>query len=162
MTEPPELLPFNGDWSSYEDRLYEAFLDSFVRRTVQFRGWRVTAKYRPATRGKGYSFWHTISEAPDRDNRNENDRIPDIRRCERVCWIAWVIKNAGSEGFPWWETRRQNEIHVVIWARERDFAVVLVKRRDYYMLRTAYAEIKPHRRKTFERELAAFQKATKG
>ena len=91
------------------------------------------------------------SRIPDRNNRNEEDRIPNLRRCERILWIQWVIQNAGNDGFPWWENQRQGNTHVVIWAQEHDFAIVLAKRRDYYVLKTAYAEIKPHRRKTFRR-----------
>jgi hypothetical protein len=162
MSQPPELLPFHGDWTAYEDRIYEAFLDSFVHAGVRFRDWRVSAQYRPETRGKGYSFWHTISQAADRNNRNEEDRIPDLRRCERILWIRWVIDNAGKEGFPWWENERWGNTHVVIWARQHDFAVVLAKRRDYYVLKTAYAEIKPHRRATFESEWSAFCGSQKG
>lgn len=156
MTQPPDLLPFSGDWSTYETVIYAAFLESFVHSNIQFRGWRVTAQFRPETNGKGYSFWHTISEAPTQKNRNEDDRIPNLRRCERILWISWVIENAGGEGFPWWENTRGRDTHVVIWAREHDFAVILAKRRDYYMLKTAYAEIKSGRRATFEAELRAY------
>jgi len=52
---------------------------------------------------------------------------------------------------------RGRDTHVVIWARGHDFAVILAKRRDYYMLKTAYAEIKSGRRATFEGELRAFR-----
>jgi hypothetical protein len=159
MSEPPDLLLFQGDWPSYEDEVYEAFLCSFAHADVRFRGWRVTAQRRPETHGKGYSFWHTISEALDKNNRNEEDRIPDIRRCERICWISWVILNAGKEKFPWWENCRSSSTHVVIWAQDHDFAVVLAKRRDYYVLKTAFAEIKHHRRATFEAERRAFWEA---
>lgn len=155
--QPPDLITFSGDWASYENQIYDAFLDSFVRSDIRFLGHPVSAQYRPETNGKHFSFWHTISEAPNRDNRNEADRIPDFRRCERVCWISWAIGNAGSDGFKWWENRRGRETRVVIWAEQHDFAVVLAKRRDYYVLKTAYAEIKPHRRKTFEREWQEFQ-----
>ena len=162
MSQPPELLPFGGDWDTYEDEIYEAFLDSCVRPGVTFRGLRVAAQYRPETRGKGFSFWHTVSEAPSPDNRNENDRIPDLRRCERILWIRWVIDNAGTDRFPWWENERKGNTHVVIWAREFDFAVVLAKRKGYYVLKTAYAEIKPHRRHTFQREWDACSDTQKG
>lgn len=156
MTQPPALLPFGGDWPSYENVIYLAFLESFVRAGIQFRGLRVTAQFRPETNGKGYSFWHTISESPDQNNRDENERIPDMRRCERILWISWVIQNAGGGGFPWWENTRGRDTHVVIWARDHDFAVVLAKRSDYYMLKTAYAGIKSGRRAAFERELRAY------
>ena len=162
MNQAPELLLFNGDWPTYENKIYEAFLDTIVRTEILFQGLRVNAQYRPETRGKGFSFWHTISEAVDRRNRNEEDRIPDFRRCERIHWIRWVIENAGKDGFSWWENQRSGNTHVVIWAEKHDFAVVLAKRRDYYVLKTAYPEIKPHRRSSFEAEKTACWKAQKG
>lgn len=161
MSQPPELLPFSGDaskWAEYENLIYEAFMDSFVRPLVEFRGWKVSAQFRPETKGKGFSFWHTISEALDPKNRNEEDRIPNFRRCERIRWIRWVIENAESDGFLWWENSRGRDTHVVIWAKGYDFAVVLAKRKNYYLLKTAYAEIKPHRMAAFEAEWKAFWK----
>jgi hypothetical protein len=158
---PPDLLPFDGDWANYEEMVYRVFVDSFVRAGVKFCGLPVNAQRRPETRGKGFSFWHTISEAPERANRNEEDRVPSIRRCERIRWIEWVIRNADAAGFSWWENRRSGQTHVVIWAREYDFAVVLAKRNGYYVLKTAYSELAPHRRKTFEAELGEFMKSPK-
>lgn len=164
MSQSPELLPFGGEWEAYQDSVYEAFLQTFVRADVRFSGWRVKAQYRPETRGKGFSFWHVISEAPSRDNRNEDDRIPDLHRCERIRWIGWTIEQAqrGEAGFSWWENTRRRETRVVIWAESRDFAVVLAKRRGYYLLKTAYCDLKPHRRRSFERERDTFWQARKG
>jgi len=73
-----------------------------------------------------------------------------------------VIDNAGKDGFSWWENQRRGNTHVVIWAQAHDFAVVMAKRRDYYVLKTAYAEIKLHRRASFEKERSAFWAAQKG
>ncbi|HET9034222.1 MAG TPA: hypothetical protein VFN25_15125 [Dokdonella sp.] len=164
MSQPPELLPFEGEWGSYEDVLYDAFLTSFVRADIRFKGWRIKAQYRPDTRGKGFSFWHVISEAPSRENRNENDRIPALSRCARIRWIAWTIEqaNLGMDGFSWWENRRGRETGVVIWAERWDFAVILSKRNEFYLLKTAYCDLQSHRRRSFERERGAFWKAQKG
>lgn len=158
MTAPPDLIPFEGDWLPYEDRIYEVFLDSFVRRNVQFNGWVVKAQFRPEAHGKGFSFWHVISESPDPRNKKEVDRIPDLRRCERIAWISWAIScvEAGVSGFYWWENRRGSNVHVVIWAEANDFAVVLAKRNGYYVLKTAYGEIRSNRRRAFENERDAF------
>lgn len=158
MTEPPELLPFDGDWPSYVEAVYEAFVETFVQSDVQFRGRRVTAPYRPESQGKHFSFWHVISEAPHPSNRNEEDRIPNIARCERIRWIAWAVRqaNAGTAGISWWENARGRDTHVVIWAEEHDFAVILGKRRDYYVLKTAYCNLRSGRRRTFERERRRF------
>lgn len=158
MSAPPDLILFGGDWAPYEDQIYDVFVTTFVRRGPKFNGWPVKAQFRPETHGKGFSFWHVISEAKDPRNRNEEDRIPDLRRCERIAWIAWAIDCAASnmEGFSWWENRRGSNVHVVIWVESYDFAVVLAKRNGFYVLKTAYCELKSHRRQSFERERAEF------
>lgn len=160
MTAPPELILFDGDWSSYEDEVYEAFLESFVRPEICFRGTRVSARYKPPTKGKAYCFWHLISTAPDQRNRNESERIPDIRRCERIRWVAWAIAQAstGAPGFCWWKNQRKNERRVVIWTEGHDYAVILAERSGYYLLLTAYSGIKPHQRMNFEKERDAFRR----
>lgn len=164
MSEPPALLVFGGDWSTYEELVYQAFLETLVRADVRFQGYRVKAPYRPESRGKHFSFWHLISEAPNTGNRNEEDRIPDIQRCERVRWISWVIQQADAEveQFSWWENRRGRDTHVVIWAEGHDFAVILGKRSDYFVLKTAYCNLKSGRRKVFGREREQFWRARKG
>lgn len=164
MSNPPELLPFNGDWTTYEDEIYAEYIHTVVRAGLQFAGSPVRAQFRPETRNKGFSFWHLISEAPDRDNRNEDDRIPDLDRCARIRWVAWCIENAGQPGFSWWENQRKGRTRVVIWAEEHDFAVVLEKRDTqdgsrYYLLKTAYCRLKSHRRASFAKERDAFRAA---
>lgn len=165
MSQPPELMPFAGDWNSYEEAIYAVYLHSVVHGGLRFLEAPIKAQFRPETRGKGFSFWHLISEAPDRDNRNEDDRIPDLERCARIQWVAWCIRNAENDGFSWWENRRKSETHVVIWAEAHDFAVVLAKRQTrkgprYYLLKTAYC-LKAHRRATFAKERDAFWKGRK-
>lgn len=155
MSEPPELVPFEGDWPVYEEKLYGVFLETFVNAGVSFQGWRVRAQYRPAVHGKHFSFWHVISEAPDPRNRNEEDRVPDLERCRRLRWIAWVIRRADQPGVSWWENQRGQDTHVVIWARANEFAVVLAKRKGYYTLKTVYC-VSPHRRSVFERECQTY------
>ncbi len=153
----PELFLFHGDWPRYEDELYEIFLETFVRASLQFRGWRVSAQYTPETKGKGFSFWHTIADGP-----NEVDRIPDLRRCERIRWIGWLIQQVESNSdLSWWENKRGSSIHVVIWHEKESFAVVLARRKDYYVLKTAYW-VKSNRADDFRRERAAFSKAQNG
>lgn len=162
MNQPPELLSFSGDWPSYEDKIYAHYLETVVHANLKFSGHPVRAQFRPETRGKGFSFWHLISEAPERNNRNEDDRIPDFARCARIRWVAWCIENAGKPGFSWWENQRKRETHVVIWAETHNFAVVLAKRKNqegqrYYLLKTAYC-LKSHRLATFICERDEFWK----
>lgn len=159
----PDLITlgeYNGDWQSYEDALYAEYLATIVRGKLMFQGARVAARRTPETKNKAYGFWHIVSEAPRQDNRNEEERIPDIRRCERIRWVAWCIANAGSAGISWWENQRGRETHVVIWAEQEDFAVILAKRtgddgQPYYLLKSSYW-LRPHNVAKFEAERDAF------
>lgn len=167
MTTPPPLMPFTGDtdWSDYEDAIYGVYLETVAHARLVFLGAPVKVKRIPETKHKGYGFWHLISEAPSQDNRNEDDRVPDLRRCERVRWVAWCIQNAGEPGFSWWENERKGQTHVVVWAEEHDYAVMLGKRNTdqgvrYYLLKTAYC-LRSHNVRKFERERDAFWAARK-
>jgi len=138
------LSDFAG-WQVYEDAIYAIYLETVAHAGLTFCGSQVKVRFRPETKHKGYGFWHLISEAPDQRNRNEDDRIPDLRRCERVRWVAWCIQHAdaGEAGFSWWENQRGRETHIVVWAELQDFAVVLAKRQTqegprFYLLKTAY------------------------
>lgn len=150
MSQPPPLEVFSGDWPTYEDRIYEVYLDSLVRKPVSFAGRIVKCQYRPATRGKGFGFWHLISEGS-----REDERTPDLRRCERVGWVAWLISNAEAEGVRWWRNQRGRAVRVVIWIEAESFAVVLEERPGFYLLKTAYW-VKRHRAEDFRREHAEY------
>lgn len=45
-----------------------------------------------ATNGKHFGFWRVIS-----DGELEDDRLPDLRRCERITWIAYLIANVEEQ-----------------------------------------------------------------
>lgn len=153
----PDLFPFHGNWPAYEDEIYLVFIETVVKADLKFRGFTIRVQYAPPTNGKGFRFWHLIAEG-DR----EEDRTPDLRRCERISWISWLITNAETHSkICWWENERYNNTHVVIWHEEENFAVVLAKRNGYYVLKTAYL-VRSKRAKDFERERDEFWKAQKG
>ena len=146
---PPlvKLADFGNDWEVYLAALYRIYLDEVVNAGITFRGLPLHVQFRPMTHGKGFGFWHLISEGDI-----EEERIPDLRRCERIRWVAWVISTFESNPeILWWENKRQNNTHIVLWFRKENFVVILAKRKDYYLLRSAY-NLKPHRVKAFENE----------
>jgi len=146
---PPlaKLADHGNDWETYLEALYRAYLDEVVNAGIAFRGLPLRVQFRPITHGKGFGFWHLISEG-----KVEEERTPDLRRCERIRWIPWMIRSAEStDDILWWENKRDHNTHVVLWLREENFVVILAKRHDYYLLKSAYT-LKPHRAKAFEKE----------
>jgi hypothetical protein len=167
LIQPPELIclhEFSG-WTEYIDSVYTTYLNTVALAGLSFCGWPVKVRFIPQTKNKGYGFWHLISEAPDPRNRNEDERIPDLRRCERIRWVAWCIQHADacSPGFSWWENERRGETHAVLWAEHYDFTVVLAKRQPvqrpgFYLLKTAYCLTERSVEK-FKRERNAWMEA---
>jgi len=153
----PELILFQGNWDEYIEQLYAIYEKEIVRGGLAFEGLPIRCQFRPPYNGKGFGFWHLISEG-----NVEDERIPDFRRCERIRWIAWMIQIAGGDArVSWWKNCRGSETHVVLWLEEHDFSVILAKRNGYYLLKTAYC-VKPHRGEVFRRERETFWRAQKG
>ncbi len=84
MMNPPALIRYNdyGDWAAYEDAIYAEYLATVAHAGLRFQAASVKVQFRPETKHKGYGFWHLISEAPDPSNRNEDERTPDLARCD--------------------------------------------------------------------------------
>ncbi len=76
------LSDYDGDWGAYIDAVYAAYIAELVSLKLAFLGKPLRFKHDPATDGKGFAFWHAVSEATQ--TKLEEDRIPDLRRCERI------------------------------------------------------------------------------
>lgn len=151
---PPEIMKFSGDWQPYEDVLYKIFIDSVVKGELVFFGLPVGVRYFEPTKGKHFTFWHLITEG-----KKESERLPDLRRCERISWIAWIIKNYKTNpDITFWESKRKKSTNFVLWYEKGEFAVVLSKRSTYFILTTAYQITEPHRIKTFKENRAKYRK----
>lgn len=156
MSLPP-LEEFNGQWQPYEDLIYQIFVDEVVKGGLRFDGERISCQRRPEQKGKHYAFWHLITSG-----RSEEERSVDLRRCERIRWIAWTIQNVNSSPLvSAWENRRATSRHVVLWVEAHDYAVILARRCDHYLLKTAYV-VEPHRAKSFRSERQEYLGTQKG
>jgi hypothetical protein len=139
VSAPPPILPLEGDWKTYLDAIYEHYLADLIRRPIYVQGKPVRARFNPATDGKGFAFWHVISEG-----EKEEDRTPDLRRCERIRWIAWMLLRAanGDEQLLSWNSsrtqRRGTVERLVLFCEENKYTVVLEERDEYFLLVTAY------------------------
>lgn len=135
----PDLIPLSGDWNEYLNKVYAQFHADIVASQKRFRGKPVRARYNPATDGKGFSFWHVISEGSQ-----EEERTPDLRRCERIAWIGWVLTQADNSDerikilVSVRTTRRGTTERTLLWYEEAEYVVVLEERDVYFHLVTAY------------------------
>jgi len=154
----PELVLFEhseNDWEKYLKVLYDYFLADFVCSKPAFRGKKVAIKRYPlAEDGKEATFWHIISEGD-----TEDERIPDLRRCERIRWPKPVIEHSEDNEIKVWENDRKGEKRICIWFEAMEYLVVLAKRKDIILFWTAYLITKEHRKKKLIKEFEEFKKA---
>lgn len=148
----PDLLPFDGDWHAYVEALYETYRRDFIQSVPAVepsRRWAV--KRHPEYEGKHATFWHLVSEGDV-----EQDRLPDLRRCERLPWARYLVDAAlgGHIGTSMycWEQIRGKERRVLLAPNAFDYVVVLADRKDYVMLWTAFYVDREHRRQRLQNE----------
>jgi hypothetical protein len=151
MADPlPDLLmlsDFGNVWDTYLEELYRVYMAEIVNGNLTLNDLPIKFQFRPMSHGKGFGFWHLISKG-----ESEEERTRDLRRCERLRWIGWIIKNVKTNAdILWWENQRGSSTHVVLWLKSAKFAVILAKRKDYYLLKSAYP-VYSDREKSFERE----------
>lgn len=101
LPELIELSQFGGNFTKFLEAVYEVFVNEFVHKKPSFRGMRLGLKKYPLTDGKEATFWHMTSEGED-----ENNRLPDLRRLERIKWPSHLINNSEHPYLKVWENTR--------------------------------------------------------
>lgn len=157
----PALEIWSGnaqDWDAYLNRVYGLFVSGFVRANHVFLGKPVKARWHPSHDDKHFSFWHVISESAP--SGIEADRTPDLRRCERIAWLGYVLANAGDRTRVWcWctETRtsRGKERRYLLYLHQERYLVILAEREDFFLLVTAFHVEHDHRHRRLESECNA-------
>jgi hypothetical protein len=161
MSNLPDWLPplvllegYAGNWEQYLEALYDYFKKDFIESRPSYQGTKLALKRHPVIQGKEATFWHFISEGG-----NEADRIPDLRRCERIRWPRPVIENASEPIIKIWGNERKGETRICLWLESQDYLIILAKRKDYILPWTAYLVTQPHQKRKLQQEYAAFKKA---
>ncbi len=141
------LAQSNGDWELYLNKIYEHFLDDFIRQTCSFRGIKIAIKRHPQIDHKEITFWHIISDGED-----ESKRLPNLRRCERIGWPRPIITRVPNSEIKMWENKRGTEKRICLWVEKAEYLVVLAVRNNYLLLWTAYPVTQAHSKKKLEKE----------
>jgi len=153
---PPLVLfaDYQGDWDRYVEVLYSYFKQDFVDSQPKFQGKQLQLKRHPIEQGKEATFWHLISEG-----KTEQERNPDLRRCERIRWPRPIIENGLEPPLKIWENERKGERRVCLWLEQEEYFVVLAERSGYLLLWTAYLVTHNHTKRKLQKEYETFKKA---
>jgi hypothetical protein len=77
--------------------------------------------------GKEIIFWHMTSE---KDGQS-GERVPDLRRCERLPWARPMIENSRQPeilGFDYQEA--DGDTNTYVWLKDDDFVVLMKRYKD--------------------------------
>jgi hypothetical protein len=145
---------FEGDWDRYLAALYAFFRQDFIDTSPSFNGVKLSLKRHPVIQNKEATFWHIISEGDA-----EADRLPDMRRCERIRWPRPVIEHSSEAVVKVWKNKRNKETRVCLWLEDAEYLVILAERRGYTLLWTAFPVTREHRKRKLLKEYEAAQKS---
>ena len=150
----PQQLRFDGDWERLLAQAYSTFVQDFKTRPPRFRDRPVKHDDRIGPDGKEEGFWHIVSQ----DDRDTEQRLPDIARCERVPWIRPTIVNSRSPAISLWRNDHKRRKRVLLWLERLDYLIVLEERPEIVVLLTAYCTDRKHTRRKLRQERADYQR----
>ena len=140
----PELMLYEDyeSWDEYQDAIYGVFCDDFKKSYPIYDGKRVKIRYQPIEYNREEGFYHVTCQ----DYQKDGERVPDLRRCERIKWVRKFIEHydcnldecTECEGMKVWEQDYHNNKRVHILLEEEKYMVVIEKRKTYCLLITAF------------------------
>ncbi len=153
------LADYNGRWEDYVEVLFEIFEDDFVDTQVTLNGEPIELLKGKPYEGKDYGFWYLTHDHPG-GREAEAEWVPNLRRCERLGWIAPLIKahEAKLVGVLNWYSYRGEEERLVIALNDFSYVVVLGHLETSWLLITHYFVEKDHRRRKLQRDHDAYIK----
>lgn len=132
----PNIIPledYDGDISTYLEVIYQVFKKDFIDSKFNFEGIRVALKKYPTVEGKEYTFYHFTH-----DGDIENERIPNLRRLERIPFPKPMIIGSNHPYLKVWRNTRGRKKRILIFHEEESYLVVLEDRGDFVLPWTAY------------------------
>lgn len=140
MSARPSWLPeelhygdYDGDWERFLSDVYGIFERDFKRSKPYYRGQAIPFDSK-IENDKEAAFWHIVQ----REDPKSHEKVPDLRRCERMPWPRPMIDHPSDSVVSVWENVRNKQTRILIWLEQLDYLVVLVKKPKVTILVTAY------------------------
>lgn len=133
-----------SEWNIYLNNLYnEIFKPQFIDSYPMFKGWKVFIRKEPKDGEWEHGFTH-MTHVDLAHNLDPNDRIPDLRRSERLNWVKPIIQhyqcsmenNCGQ--ILYWEEMFRGRIRCNLLFESERFLVVLERAKDVYFIITSF------------------------
>lgn len=134
----PQILNVRPWENDTYDMLYSVFCDDIRDTKLTYAGKNIWFFREEMEDGKEALFWHLTTREPppiprrkqkfvNRGTyRDETERLPDLPRCERLCWINPIICNhQKKEVLDWDYEEGDGKIKTYLWLKEHSFLVVL-------------------------------------
>jgi len=132
----PELIcleMYNGNFAMYNEAVYAVFRNDFVKNRPVFQNKRLALKAHPLIDGKEYTYYHFTHTG-----NIETNRIPDLRRMERIGYPKPMIDFSDDENLKVWRNKRGTSDRILILHEAQRYLVVLEDRTNYILPWTAY------------------------
>ncbi len=139
MTDRPDWLPslvrVSGEWPKVLASLYVIFERDFKQTERSFGGFPVRWDDRVLEGKYEEGFWHLITK----HDHETNERLPDLRRAERLPWCGPTITHATDNAVKSWSYKEgKGHIRTYLWLEDFDYVIILEKRKRMTLLITAY------------------------
>lgn len=117
----PNLFSVNPWTHGTYDALYSLFQEDFIKSRPAYEGQEVWF-FPEKEDGKERIFWHLTS----RDDKETGERLPDLRRSERLPWARPMIDQSHHpEVLAWDHEEGDGTVKTYVWLENYDFVVVL-------------------------------------
>ena len=165
----PEKAVVNPWTESTYEMLYAIFCLDIRDSNLRYSGHPVWI-FPELEDGKEKVFWHLTTRLyrqekiprrkrkfyPNSRTDTEPQRLPDLRRCERLTWVKPLIEHASEPEILAWDYEEGNRtIKTYIWMKDYDFVVIIKKFPDgSRRLITSFYVDKGYKREDFKRKYA--------
>ena len=145
----PEMVSVNPWTQETFDILYVIFSRDFKDSQTIYKE-HIVWFFPEMEDGKELIFWHLTH----REDKDSGERLPDLRRCERLTWVKSMISNSEKhEVWAWDYKEGDGSIKTYIWLKDFDFLVLMKKYPDgSRRLITSYYIDYPHKRRKLEKK----------